>query len=288
VGKSYEGDRGESYFPHVVDHRYLTTMGIPLIEGRLLTADDDRESAPVVVVNETTARTMFPGGDAVGEFLRLWYGDIEVVGVVGDVKHRALEIASDNEIYFPIAQVWDFSTLDLVVRTELPAEAVVTPVRAAIRATDPQMPTEDFRTLDSVVERSVSPRRFTLQLLGAFAFSALLLAGIGIYGVLSYSVTERIPEIGIRMALGESAAGVRRGVVARTLVLTGIGVAVGIAASLIGTRLISSLLFGVEPTDPGTFVVMVGALLAVGATAGLIPAIRASRIDSAHALRATP
>ena len=288
VGKSYEEGRGESYFPHVVDHRYLTTMDIPLLEGRLLTADDDRESALVVVVNETTARTMFPGGEAVGQFLRLWYGEIEVVGVVGDVKHRALEIASDNEIYFPIAQVWDFSTLDLVVRTELPAEAVVTPVRAAIRATDPQMPTEDFRTLDSVVERSVSPRRFTLQLLGAFAFSALLLAGIGIYGVLSYSVTERIPEIGIRMALGESAAGVRRGVVARTLVLTGIGVAVGIAASLIGTRLISSLLFGVEPTDPGTFVVMVGALLAVGATAGLIPAIRASRIDSAHALRSAP
>jgi predicted permease len=288
VGKSYEEGRGESYFPHVVDHRYLTTMDIPLLEGRLLTADDDRESALVVVVNETTARTMFPGGEAVGQFLRLWYGEIEVVGVVGDVKHRALEIASDNEIYFPIAQVWDFNTLDLVVRTALPAEAVVTPVRAAIRATDPQMPTEDFRTLDSVVERSVSPRRFTLQLLGAFALGALLLAGIGIYAVLSYSVTERIPEIGIRMALGESAAGVRRGVVARTLVLTGIGVGVGISASLIGTRLISSLLFGVEPTDPGTFVVMVGALLAVGAISGLIPAIRASRIDSAHALRSAP
>lgn len=285
VGKSYEEGRGESFFPHVVDHRYLATMEIPLVEGRRLRADDDRESALVVVVNETAARTMFPGADAVGQFMNLWYGEVEVVGVVGDVKHRALEIASDNEIYFPIAQLWDFNTLDLVVRTALTPEAVVAPVRAAIRAADPQMPTEDYRTLDSVVERSVSPRRFTLQLLGAFALSALLLAAVGIYGVLSYSVTERIPEIGIRMALGESAAGVRSRVVARTLMLTGISVAVGISASLVGTRLISSLLFGVEPTDPGTFVVMVGVLLTVATLSGLIPAIRASRIDSAHALR---
>jgi len=287
VGKSYEEGRGESFFPHVVDHRYLATMDIPLVEGRRLMADDDRESALVVVVNETAARTMFPGANAVGQFLNLWYGEVEVVGVVGDVKHRALEIASDNEIYFPIAQLRDFNTLDLVVRTALAPEGVVAPVRAAIRAADPQMPTEDFRTLDSVVERSVSPRRFTLQLLGAFALSAVLLAGVGIYGVLSYSVTERIPEIGIRMALGESAAGVRSRVVARTLVLTGIGVAVGISASLVGTRLISSLLFGVEPTDPATFVVMVGVLLAVATLSGLIPAIRASRIDSADALRST-
>lgn len=285
VGKVYEEGQGESYFPHVVDHRYLETMEIPLLEGRLITADDDRDSAPVVVVNETAARTMFPGGDALGQQLSLWYGDAEVVGVVGDVKHRALELTGDNEIYFPMAQLWDFGTLDLVVRTPLPPGTVAGSIQEAIATVDPTVPTEDFRTLDAVVQTSVSPRRFTLQLLGAFALSALLLAGIGIYGVLSYSVTERIPEIGIRMALGESAEEVRRSVVGRTLVLAGLGIALGTAISLAGTRLIATMLYGIEPTDPATFAAMVGLLMSVALLSGLVPAIRASRTDSAQALR---
>jgi ABC-type antimicrobial peptide transport system permease subunit len=139
--------------------------------------------------------------------------------------------------------------------------------------------------LDALVDASVSPRRFTLQLLGAFAASALLLAGLGIYGVLSYSVTERIPEIGIRMALGESAAGVRRTVVGKTISLALLGVVVGAAVSLVGARMLGSLLYGVEPTDPVTFVSMIAVLLAVAFVSGLIPAIRASRTDSASAPR---
>lgn len=135
------------------------------------------------------------------------------------------------------------------------------------------------------MDASVSPRRFTLQLLGAFAASALLLAGLGIYGVLSYSVTERIPEIGIRMALGESAAGVRRTVVGKTISLALLGVVVGAAVSLVGARMLGSLLYGVEPMDPVTFVSMIAVLLAVAFVSGLIPAIRASRTDSASALR---
>jgi ABC-type antimicrobial peptide transport system permease subunit len=139
--------------------------------------------------------------------------------------------------------------------------------------------------LDALMDASVSPRRFTLQLLGAFAASALLLAGLGIYGVLSYSVTERIPEIGIRMALGESAAGVRRTVVGKTISLALLGVVVGTAVSLVGTRMLGSLLYGVEPTDPVTFVSMIAVLLAVAFVSGLIPAIRVSRTASASALR---
>ena len=135
------------------------------------------------------------------------------------------------------------------------------------------------------MDASVSPRRFTLQLLGAFAASALLLAGLGIYGLLSYSVTERIPEIGIRMALGESAAGVRRTVVGKTISPALLGVVVGTAVSLVGTRMLGSLLYGVEPTDPVTFVSMIAVLLAVAFVSGLIPAIRASRTASASALR---
>ena len=147
------------------------------------------------------------------------------------------------------------------------------------------MPTEDYRTLDSVVARSVSPRRFTLQLLVSFAMSALLLAGIGIYGVLSYSVTERLPEIGIRMALGESAEDVRRGVVGTTAVLAAIGVAVGTGVSLAGTRLLGTLLFGVEATDPLTYGAMIALLMVVALVSGMVPAIRASRTDPSDALR---
>lgn len=285
VDKQYEDDQGESFFPHMVDARYLSTMGIPLVEGRYFTRDDTRESPFVVIVNETAARTMFPGGQAMGRSIMMRDREAEVVGVVGDVKHRALELDADSEIYFPMMQLGDFNTLDMVVRTSLPAASIAGPVGTAVRTVEAQMPTEDFRTLDSVVERSVSPRRFTLQLLVAFALSALLLAGVGIYGVLSYSVTERIPEIGIRMALGESAEEVRRSVVGRTALLATVGVAIGTGASLVGTRLLGSLLYGVEPTDPLTFAGMITVLMLVALLSGLIPAIRASRTDSADALR---
>jgi predicted permease len=284
VGKTYEDDGGESIFPHIAGHRYTEAMGIPLVEGRLLTAFDDTESAPVALVNETAARGMFDG-NAVGQFIQMWSGDVEVVGVVGDVKHEALELGSANEVYFPIAQMWQYGALDMVVRSTLPPGSVRRALGAALQSVDAQLPVDDFWTMDSRVETSVSPRRFTLQLLGTFAACALLLAGLGIYGVLSYSVTERIPEIGIRMALGESAAEVRRNVVGKTLGLATLGVVIGAVAALVGGGMISSLLYGVEPTDVMTFAVTIGVLLGVAFISGLIPAVRASRTDSAQALR---
>lgn len=285
VGKVYEERRNDCFFPHVVDHRYVDALGVRLVSGRAFTRDDTRDAPPVILVNETAARTIFPEGDALGQVVRLWYAEVRVVGVVGDVKHRALELGADAEFYFPMAQMGDFSTLDLVVRTSLPPAAIVAPVGEAIHRVDARLPVEDFRTLDGVVEASVSPRRFTLQLLGAFALSALLLAGLGIYGVLSYSVTERIPEIGIRMALGASAGDVRRSVVSQTFVLAVVGVGIGAGVALAGTRFIASLLFGVESNDALTFGTMIGVLLAVALISGLVPAIRASRTDSAWALR---
>lgn len=285
VDKEYtEEDGGDGFFPHVVDDRYLQAMGIELLEGRYLQPTDVVDSPPVIVVSEEAARTIFEG-DAIGRRISMWYGEPEVVGVVSNVKHRSLELQADPEIYFPMRQIWAFQTVDMVVRTPLPPEAVTAAVGSAVRQVEAQMPTEDFRTLDSVVERSVSPRRFTLQLLIAFAASALLLASLGIYGVLSYSVTERVPEIGIRMALGESADDVRMNIVRQTMALTGIGIVVGVLFSVAGTRMISSMLYGVEPTDPMTFVVMIAILTCVALVSGLIPAIRASRTDSATALR---
>jgi putative ABC transport system permease protein len=284
VDKQYEDGEGEGFFPHMVDDRYMDAMGIRLVEGRYFGVTDTDGTAPVAIVNEQAARSIFDGR-AIGRSISMWFGDAEVVGVVGDVKHRGLELQADNEIYFPMRQVWDFQTVDMVVRTSLPPGSITTAVGAAIRNVEAQMPTEDYRTLDSVVERSVSPRRFTLQLLIAFAASALLLASLGIYGVLSYSVTERIPEIGIRMALGESAEGVRKSVVGQTMTLAVVGVSIGAFASVVGTRMISSQLYGVEPTDPLTFGGMIALLLVVALISGLIPAVRASRIDSAAALR---
>ncbi len=284
VDKVYEDDQNDLFFPHVVDERYLEAMRIPLLEGRYLQPTDTEDAPPVAVVSEEAARVLFDG-DAIGRRLAMWYGEVEVVGVVGNVKHRGLEMSADPEVYFPMRQLWGFQTVDMVVRSSLPAASIMPGVSAAIREIEAQMPTEDVRTLDSVVERSVSPRRFTLQLLVAFAASALLLAALGIYGVLSYSVSERIPEIGIRMALGESADSVRRGVVSRTMVLAGIGVLLGSLVAVVGTRMISTVLFGVRATDPLTFAVMVVTLVAVAFVAGLIPAVRASRVDSAEALR---
>jgi predicted permease len=281
--KEYSGNENESFFPHMVDHRYMMAMEIPLLEGRYFDASDTQDGPPVVIVNERAARAMF-GGDAVGRSLEN-FGGARVVGVVGDVKHRSLELEGDNELYFPMGQVWQFQTVDMVVRSSLPPASIADAVGSAIRRVEAQMPTEDYRTLESVVERSVSPRRFTLRLLIAFAASALLLASLGIYGVLSYSVSEQIPEIGIRMALGESAEGIRRTVVTHTMLLAGIGVFIGTLGSFAGTRLISSLLYGVEPTDPLTFGTMIALLLIVALVSGLVPAIRASRTDSASALR---
>ena len=272
-------------FPHIVDHGYLPTMQIPLVAGRHFTAHDTDTSQNVIILNESAAQAVYLGEDPLGRTVRSGGTEFEVVGIVADVRHRSLEESSGYEMYFPLAQMGNFSTLDLIVRSRLPESTLAPSVSSALRAVDPNMPTRDHQTLDAIVERAVSPRRFTLSLLGAFAGVALLLAALGIYGVLSYSVAERIPEIGIRMALGESGPQVLRRVVSKTLLLTGIGVAVGAAGSFAASRLLASLLYDVQPTDPRTFLTMAVVLLAVATLAGWIPALKAARTDPARALR---
>jgi ABC-type antimicrobial peptide transport system permease subunit len=166
-----------------------------------------------------------------------------------------------------------------VVRSSLPPESLAGPVRAAIRAADANLPASDFQSLGDIVDRSVSPRRFILLLIEAFALAALLLASFGIYGVLSYSVSQRTQEMGIRMALGASGARLQRQVVLRTLSVAAIGIVIGWAGALSLSRLIASLLYGVAPTDPATFAGVTLLLLGIAALAGYFPARRASRID---------
>jgi ABC-type antimicrobial peptide transport system permease subunit len=203
------------------------------------------------------------------------------------VRHLALEQGSGNEMYYPMRQCQDHMSVDLVMRTALPPGQLAGAVRASLKSIVPNLPSSDFRTLQQLVDKSVSPRRFVVMLLAGFALFALILASLGIYAVISYSVTQRTQEIGIRMALGASAADLRGQILGQTMSLAAIGMVFGIAASWILARALSSLLFGITSTDPVTFGGMLVVLGLVAAIAGYLPARRASRIDPMVALRAS-
>jgi predicted permease len=285
-GAAYEKDGGANAFPRLVDSRYLQTMGIPLVAGRPFSPQDDAASTKVVILNRTAAARLFPGVDPLGRTVLLGDEEWQVVGVAADVRHQALEKTAGLEMYFPYAQKPNFSTLTLVVRSRRPVASLAPAVAAALRAVDPTMPTGDYQPLEAVVDQATSPRRFVLAVLGAFAGTALVLAALGIYAVLSYAVGQRVREIGIRMALGESAARVRRGVVGRTVLLATAGVAVGSLVSLGAARLLASQLFEVGSADPVAFAGSAVLLIAVAALAGYVPARRAAGIEPLAALRA--
>jgi predicted permease len=284
-GVVYEKGESPIVFPRLVDAEYLRAMRIPLVAGRQFSRNDRDGSDLVAILNQTAAAKLFPGKDPLGQVLLLFGKEVRVVGVVSDVRHQALEKEAGLELYLPYTQLPYFGTLAMVIRSRVTATALAPRVQAALRAADPMLPVADYQTLGSVVDRSVSPRRFILMVLGAFAGTALLLAALGIYAVLSYSVSQRIREIGIRMALGESAGSVRQRVVARTLLLAGAGVVIGAVLSLGVTRLIRSLLYGVGPADLLSFGATALILVAVSALAGFLPALRASTTDPMVALR---
>ena len=284
-GQVYPPGKFPNAFVRVVSDGYIKAMGIPLIAGRDISERDTPATEPVIAINETMARTLWPGQNAVGQIMYAC-GERRVVGVVGDVRHLALEQASGLEMYLPIRQCRDFSSVDLVVRSSLPPAELARSVRAALKPIVPSLPGKDFRTLQQLVDKAVSPRRFVVLLLGGFALFALLLASLGIYAVVSYGVNQRTQEIGIRMALGASTSRLQAGIIAQTLGLAAVGMLTGAAASLLLGRAISGLLFGVTANDPLTFLGMPVVLTSVAAIAGYLPARRAARIDPSIALRA--
>jgi predicted permease len=271
-------------FPRIISDGYFHAMGIPLKKGRDFTERDTKGALNVIILNETCARTLWPGEDPLGKIVA---EDVDrtVVGVVGDVHHMALEEASGNEFYIPMRQTQDYGTVDLVVRTSMPTAELASRLREALQPIEPDLPTANMRTLQTMVDRAVSPRRFVVWLLGGFAGFALVLASLGIYAVISYSVSQRTQEIGIRMALGASAEMLQRTILLQTLGLAGIGMVVGVVASWALARTLSGLLFGVTSSDPVTFAGMLVILTGVAALAGYLPARRASRIDPMEALR---
>jgi predicted permease len=269
----------------IVSDGYIKAMGIPLVAGRDISERDTPATEPVIAINETMARTLWPGRNAVGEIM-FACGERRVVGVVGDVRHLALEQSSGMEMYIPMRQCRDFPSVDLVVRSNLPPGELARGVRAALKPIAPNVPGNDFRTLQQLVDKAVSPRRFVVLLLGGFALFALLLASLGIYGVVSYGVNQRTQEIGIRMALGASASRLQAGIIVQTLGLAAVGMLMGAVASRVLAGALGELLYGVTANDPTTFVGMPVVLTLVAAIAGYLPARRASRIDPSIALRA--
>jgi len=284
-GQTYPKGKFPSAFVRVVTDGYIGAMGIPLRAGRDLAPTDTPTSEPVILINETMARTLFPGQNAIGRIV-LACGERSVAGVVGDVRHLALEQGAGMEMYLPIRQCRDFASVDLVIRTTLPPSQLASAVRAALKPLAPNLSGGDFRTIQQLVDKAVSPRRFVVLLLGGFALFALILASLGIYGVISYSVNQRTQEIGIRMALGASAGKLQGRIILQTLQLAAMGMLLGAGASWLLARALSGLLFGVTASDPVTFGGMLAVLTAVAAIAGYLPARRASRIDPSVALRA--
>jgi predicted permease len=284
-GVQYTPGNYPNGFPRIISDGYFHAMGIPLKAGRDFTERDTKGALNVIILNETCARNLWPGEDPIGKIVRADNPERTVVGVVGDVHHMALEEGSGNEFYIPMRQTRDYGTVDLVVRTSMPTAELASRLREALRPIEPNLPTANMRTLQTMVDRAVSPRRFVVWLLGGFAGFALVLASLGIYAVISYSVSQRTQEIGIRMALGASAETLQRSILLQTLGLAGIGMIVGVASSWALARTLSGLLFGVKSSDPVTFVGMLVVLTAVAAIAGYLPARRASRIDPMAALR---
>ncbi len=235
-GVQYTPQNYPNGFPRIISDGYFHAMGIPLKAGRDFTERDTKGSLNVIIINETLAKNLFPGEDPIGKIVRADNPERTVVGVVGDVHHMALEEGSGNEFYIPMRQTQDYGTVDLVVRTSMPTAELASRLREALRPIEPNLPTANMRTLQTMVDHAVSPRRFVVWLLGGFAGFALVLASLGIYAVISYSVSQRTQEIGIRMALGASAETLQRSILLQTLGLAAIGMVVGVVASWVLAR----------------------------------------------------
>jgi putative ABC transport system permease protein len=272
----------------VIAGDYFAGMRIPLQRGRTFDTSDERAESHTLIVNETLARTMWPGQDPIGKQVRInwgeWLAPDTVVGVVGDARHDGAQGAVRPMIYWPHGRFAN-SRLVVVARTHGDPAQAATALAARVRALDRNLPLPEIETMEQVVAGSVRERRLIMTLLAVFAALAVVLAAVGIYSVMAYSVGQRTHEIGVRLAIGASRGDVLRMVLKQTIALTAAGLVIGVAAATGLTRLMRTLLFEVEPHDPLTFVAGVLVLLAVSLAAGLVPGRRAARVDPIVALR---
>jgi putative ABC transport system permease protein len=271
---------------------YLKCIGTPLIRGRHFDATDTERSMPVVIINQTLARKYWPGENPVGRRLAIDYQPdrwLTIVGVVGDVRQMGLDVPPRPEMYIPYRQIdtqpW-FGPRDLAVRTAGDPMDLVGDIKRIVYAVDPAQPVSNIRTLDEVLDEDVAARRVGTTLLTAFAAFALVLAVVGIYGVIAYFVAQHVPEIGVRIALGAQQADIVRLVVMKGVKLALAGVVVGVILGVAATRLMASLLFGIGATDLATFAGGAVLLLLLALVASYLPARRATSVDPIVALRA--
>jgi predicted permease len=274
---------------NVIGPSYFVTMGIPLLAGRVFNSHDMVTSSKVAVINETMAKEFFPGGSPIGR--RFGIGDdpkhssdIEVVGVVKDAKYMSLPERRWPAAYYPYAQRVGYY-YDLEVRYSGDPKAIIAEVRHAVGEVDRRLPLSYQNTLARRVDESITSQTLTARLSAFFGLLAVFLACIGIYGLMSYAVTRRTSEIGIRLALGARPGDVMRMVLRETVMLVGIGLAIGILVALASGRWVASMLYGLKPSDPVTLLIAVALLFLVGISAGLLPARRASKVDPMTALR---
>jgi putative ABC transport system permease protein len=270
---------------------YFSTMGIPMIRGRDFTDQDGADSKKEVVISEKTAQHYWPGQDPIGKRLKpgATTSDVpwrEVIGVVKDVRQNDFIAQPKMQMYFSYRQLKDLAANALVVRTSVEPMSLATSMRNAIWAVDKDQPVANIDTMDHIVSEAIARQRFSMLLLGIFAALALVLAAVGIYGVMSYSVTQRTHEIGVRMALGARRADVLQMTVKQGLKLVGVGMMIGLAAAFLLTRVLASLLFGISATDPITFIGISLVLLGAAILASYVPALRATKVDPIIALRA--
>jgi predicted permease len=285
-GQVYEQGKRPNALVRVVDDGYLITMRIPLRAGRDFTQADNLNSEHVVLLNETLARTLWPGEDPLGRIVTVGRDqEYRVIGVVGGVRYFGFEKDSGPEMYFPIRQNADFSSVDLVIRGSRSPALLAAAVRTALRSADPNLPAAEFRTMDELVDRAVFARRSVVVLLIGFAAFGLILASLGIFSVISYSVSRRKSEIGLRIALGASAGGLQAQILMQTLKLAAIGLAAGVPASWAAALAIRGLLFDTSAHDWATFAGVSAVLTCVAAVAGYVPARRASRLNPLDTLR---
>jgi putative ABC transport system permease protein len=283
-GKQYRQGEVPNPLVYVVTPGFFRAMGMGFVAGRDFSWQDSPTSRKVLIINQAAARALWPGGNAVGQIAVAGGGDRLVIGVVDDVRETSVEGAPGWQAYYPATQAGP-DDAELVVRTQLPPDTLAVSVLRTLRQLNPNQPAAAFQPIQQLVDHANSPRRFFMLLVTSFGLFGLTLASLGIYGVISYSVARRTQEIGIRMALGAQKGDVLRMVVSRGLKLAAAGAAIGVAGALALTQFLASLLYGVAPTDPLTFIAVSLVLIAVALAACYIPARRAAKVDPMVALR---
>jgi putative ABC transport system permease protein len=284
----FEAAKQERINTLVVGAGYFDVMRIPLARGRAIDARDAHGSAEVVVVNETLTQAHWPGQDPLGRRLTVRWDDdahlVEVIGVARDVRHLGLDVPPAPELYLPSSQ-WVMPASALLVRSQLGAAALLPALRRELHALDKDLAVDRAEGMPALLTQSLAQRRFTLTLLSLFAFVAVALATLGIYGITSYAVSRRTRELGIRLALGARPGQVVELVLRRTLMLTGLGLALGLGMALLLGDVLRGLVYEISPADPLTLGALAAALFGLAALASYLPARRATRVDLLLALR---